>query len=108
MGTNERPTKQYQFAPRIQLPAALAKLGIEILEVSAERAIAIDDRTILDVVVVEGTLSDAQTVEIAVIDRPNSSDGPIAHIESVRDRLRTARKTAIDQGPADRSNINAP
>lgn len=108
MGTDERPTKRYQFAPRIQLPAVLATLGIETLEVSTERAIAIDDRTILDFAVVEGTLSDARTVEIGVIDQPDSSVGPLAHIESVRDRLRTARKTTTDRGSADRSNMNVP
>lgn len=108
MGTDERPTKRYQFASRIQLSAALTALGIETLEVSAERAIAIDDRTILDFVVIDGTLSDARTVEITVIDQSDSSVDPIAYIESVRDRLRTERKTATDRGSAGGSNMNAP
>lgn len=108
MEADERPTKRCQFRPGIDLSAALTGLGIESLDVSRERAIAVDGRSILDFVVVEGSLSDARTVEIGVIDHPsNASETPTTYLETAIARLERATAPG-DREPTADSSLNLP
>ena len=105
MADDTRPTRRVQFTAGLDLCAALATLGIESLDVSPERTIAIDGRTILDLVVVEGHLADARTVEVALLDQPPAaSEPPQARLETVIDRLETT--AATERGGADGSGAS--
>lgn len=89
-----RPTIQSQFSGGLDLCAALTSLNIEFLDVSPKRAIAIDGRSILNLAVMEGHLTDARTIEIALLDQPPSvSEPPHDRLEAFTHRLETTAAT---------------
>ncbi|WP_339104211.1 hypothetical protein [Haloterrigena salinisoli] len=94
MADDAHPTMQSQFTGGLDLCGALAALNIEFLDVSSERAIAIDGRSILNLEVVDGHLTDTWTVEIGLLDQPpTASAAPHACLEAFAHRLETAAAT---------------
>ena len=74
MDDDERATARFQFGDTVDILAALDILGIEHLEVSAERTIIIYTRTIFNCEVLDGQLHDARTVTIEVFDRSPATE----------------------------------
>ncbi|MXV61837.1 hypothetical protein GS429_07105 [Natronorubrum sp. JWXQ-INN-674] len=106
MAKDTWPTKRHRFAASLDLPAALTALGVEVLDVSSERAIVVASRSVLDIVVVEGALSDARAIEVGVIDYPaDAPKEPDARIETLLERLENAQ-TPADRGPLSDSGTN--
>ena len=68
MGEREQPAVSYDFSDSVDILVAFDRVGIEHLEVSAERTIVIYSRTIFDCEVDDGQLDDAQTVTVEVFD----------------------------------------
>ncbi|MFC6906787.1 hypothetical protein [Halalkalicoccus tibetensis] len=68
MREKEQPAVRYRFSDTVDVLAAFDRVGIEHLEVSAERTIVIYSRTIFDFEVDNGRLEDAQTVTVEVFD----------------------------------------
>jgi hypothetical protein len=78
MDDDDRAAARFRFDDPVNVLAALDTLGIEHLEVSAERTIIIYLRTIFNCEVFDGQLHNARTVMIEVFDR-----SPATETESV-------------------------
>jgi len=70
MTDTEFPVRRAQVADPIDLRETLNALGVEFLEVTDERAIVISRGSVLNVTILEGTLSAATTIEVELFDPP--------------------------------------
>ncbi|KYH24674.1 hypothetical protein HAPAU_30500 [Halalkalicoccus paucihalophilus] len=92
MNKKEQPAVSYDFSDTVDVLAAFERLGIEHLEVSAERTIVIYSRTIFDFEVDTGRLETAQAVTVEVFDLSPDLDADtdsVPFIETLVEELAT-------------------